>query len=166
MPATVEICESNGAGETITHNITNANMGSVDSPNLNPVSYPIIAGQYSFEKYHRFHVTNMGGSASVRNLKVWMTGTLSGSDVLRTSATATNYAQKTYGTPSSSASSKATYVIGTSEPSGANVGISGSLSGEITAAGYSDYVVFQLFVHSSTTQGATVTLNYQYDEIA
>ena len=51
MAATMEICESNGAGETITHNITNANMGNVDAASLDPVVYPVTPGNNTFEKF-------------------------------------------------------------------------------------------------------------------
>jgi len=46
--ATIEICESNGAGQTITHNITNLNYGSVDVPNLTASVSPITVGVCSF----------------------------------------------------------------------------------------------------------------------
>lgn len=41
MAATVEIDEANGVGETLTHNITNTNMGSTDAVNLDPVTNPL-----------------------------------------------------------------------------------------------------------------------------
>jgi hypothetical protein len=78
MPATVEIDEANGAGETITHGITNSNMGSADSVNLNPTANPITAGNRSFIKYQKIHVTAMGGSAQIDTL-LGIGGSLSGS---------------------------------------------------------------------------------------
>ena len=65
MPATVEICESNGAGETITHNISNSNMGNADSANLDPVANPVIPGNRTYVKYQSLHVTAMGGAEEV-----------------------------------------------------------------------------------------------------
>jgi len=50
MAATVQVNEYNGSSGTITTNITNSNMGSVDAANLVPADYPIAAGTYSFEK--------------------------------------------------------------------------------------------------------------------
>ena len=44
MAATVQINEFNGAGETKTANITNSNMGSVDSVNLVAADNPIVPG--------------------------------------------------------------------------------------------------------------------------
>lgn len=167
MAATVSIAESNGAGETVTASITNSNMGSTDAVNLTAATYPITAGENSYEKWQRFNVTNMGGSTAVKNLKVWRTGSLSGSDAHVTNARESSYGgAETYAQPTASASSVATQTMPTSEPTGANLGIGGSLSGELTATGYSDYLVHQLQTDSGTTAGASVTMNYQYDEVA
>jgi hypothetical protein len=54
----------------------------------------------------------------------------------------------------------------TSEPSGANLGIGGSLSGQLTATGNSDYLVHQIQTDSGDVAGSTSTMNYQYDETA
>lgn len=167
MAATVEICESNGAGETVTHNITDTDMGSTDAANLDPTSYPIVAGENSYEKWQRIHVTAMGGSTSIDNLKVWRTGALAGSTTHVTNARETTYGgAETYATPTASASSVADQTMPTSEPTGANLGIGGSLSGSLTATGYSDYLVHQLQTDAGDTAGNTTTMNYQYDETA
>jgi hypothetical protein len=170
MAATVEICESNGAGETITHNITNANMGSTDSVNLNAVTYPITPGANSFEKWQRIHVTNMGGSSKIDNLKVWRTGALGANCTHKTNARETVYGgAQTYAQPSAtdrSATYGYTQTMPTSTPTGANLGIAGSLSGSLTVVGYSDYLVDQLQTTPSATAGSTTTKNYQYDETA
>lgn len=166
MAATVEICESNGAGETVSHDIANTNMGSTDAAELDPVSYPVTPGNNTYEKYQRVHVTAMGGSSAIDTLKVWRTGALGGSAVHLTNARETSYAQKTYATPVATTSTQATQTMPTSEPSGANLGIGGSLSGQITSAGYSDYLVHQIQTDAGDTAGATTTMNYQYDEIA
>ena len=70
MAATVELCESNGVGETIEHNISNMNFGSDDSPNITPATYPIVAGDNSFEKWYRLHVTAMGSSNKIDNIQI------------------------------------------------------------------------------------------------
>ena len=167
MAATVRINEYNGAGETATNNITNSNFGSTDAANLTAASYPITAGTSSYEKYQKLEVTAMGGSSKVKDIKVWYTGTLSGSDSLLTNARTTSYGgAATYATPVNTTSSKATQSMPSSAPGTANLGISGSLAGELTATGTSDYLVMQLNVHSATTAGATLTLNYRYTEVA
>ena len=165
--ATVEIDEANGAGETLTHNITNANMGSVDATNLDPVSYPIIAGERSYVKYQKFHVTAMGGSSKVSNLKVWRTGALGANASHITNARTTSYAGAiTYAEPVDIAVTDVDQTMPTSEPASANLGIGGSLAGELTTTGSSDYLAHQLTTTASAVAGATMTQNYQYDEIA
>ena len=171
MAAVVEICESNGAGETITHDITNSNMGNSDAANLTAASNPIIPGQRSFAKYQRLHVTDMGGASKVDTIKVWRGGSLSGSDTHVTNARETSYGgAATYAEPTASAVSGADQTMPSTEPSGANLGIGGSLSGEITSAGYSDYLVHQLVVNAGTTAGVSLTgangMNYKYREVA
>ena len=167
MAATVQINEFNGAGETKTANISNSNYGSTDAANLTAASYPITAGNNSYEKWQQLEVTAMGGSTSVDNLKVWYTGSLSGSDALLTNARETSYGgAETYSTPTASASSVADQTFPTAAPTGANVGIGGSLSGQLTATGSSDYLVHQLQTNAGTTSGATITLNWRYTEVA
>lgn len=167
MAATVEICESNGAGETITHNITNSNMGSTDAANLVAATYPITPGNRSYIKYQRVHVTAMGGSSKVKNLQVWRTTALSGSDTHVTNARTSAYGGAlTYATPVTSAVTGCDQTMPTSDPGAANLGIAGSLTGELTGTGYSDYLGHQLVTNAGTTAGATCTMNFQYDEVA
>lgn len=169
MAATVEICESNGAGETITHNITNTNMGSTDAAALDPVANPVTPGNNTYEKWQRVHVTAMGGSSKIDNLKVWGAALGANATHKTNARTATYGGAQTYAAPSASDRS-ATYgytqTMPTSAPSSANLGIGGSLTGTITAAGYSDYLVMQIQTTSSATAGNTTTMSYQYDETA
>lgn len=165
MTATVQIDESNGAGETQTTNISNTNMGSTDAANLDPVAYPVTPGNNTYEKYQRFHVTAMGGSSDISALKVWRTGSLGGAAVHVTNARTSSYAQKSYATPVATTSTQATQTMPTSLPA-TNLGIAGSLSGSLTATGYSDYLVHQIQTNAADTAGSTTTLNYQYDETA
>lgn len=165
--ATVEIAESNGAGETVTSGINDTDVGSVDSANLDPVANPIQPGNNSFEKWQRFNVTNMGTSSEVKNLKIWASGSPTGSDSHVTNARETTYGgSETYATPTDANSTVATQAMPTTEPSGANLGIGGSLTGALTATGYSDYLVHQLQVDAGTTTGTTYNVNYQYDVVA
>lgn len=167
MAATVTISESNGAGETVTNDITNSNMGSSDTVNLVTADDPITPGTRSFAKYQRFRVSNMGGDSSVKELKVWRTGSLSGSDTHVTNARTSTYGgAATYATPSASAVSGADQAMPTSEPGTPNLGIGGSLTGEITTAtNYSDYLIHQLVIDSGTTAGASTTMNYKYTRV-
>jgi len=168
IAATVEIDEYNGASAaTVTHNITNTNMGSVDSVNLDPVVNSVTPGQNTYEKYQKIHVTAMGGSSSIQNLKVWRTGALGGAAVHLTNARTASYGgAATAATPVSTTSSVATQTMPTSAPGTANLGIGGALTGTLTATGSSDFLVHQIQTNAADTAGSTSTQNYQYDEVA
>lgn len=165
--ATVEICESNGAGETITHNITNTYMGNVDAAAPDAVAYPITPSNRSYTKYQRLHVTAMGGSSAINDLKIWRTSALGGAATHVTNARTTSYAgAASYATPVTSAVSGSDQTMPTSAPASANLGIGGSLSGSLTATGYSDYLIHQIVTNAADVAGSTSTMNYQYDEVA
>lgn len=166
MAATVEIDEANGAGETLTHNITDTDMSTQDSATTDPVANAVTPGNNTMEKYQKIHVTAMGGSSKIDNLQVWRTGALGGAAVHKTNARTTSYAgAATYSTPTTSASSF-TQTMPTSDPGAANLGIGGSLAGSLTATGSSDYLVHQIQTNASDVAGSTSTMNYQYDETA
>lgn len=167
MSATVVIAESNGAGEDVSENIANSNMGSTDAVELDPVDYPVIPGENTFEKWQRYHVTAMGGSSRIDNLKVWRTTALGGAASHKTNAREAAYGgAEGYAQPTASASSVATQAMPTTEPTGANLGIGGSLAGALEATGYSDYLVHQIQTDGADVAGATCTMHYQYDETA
>lgn len=173
MAATVQIAERNGVSPgTETDGITNMNMGSIDQPNLNASTYPITAPGQSFEKWERVYVSNMGGSAALDNIRIWLSSIGSGwavGETMTCNLKTSGYVSAAYpaGGPSSSSSTVATTSMPTSQPGSANIGISGALSGQITAApAYSDYFVLQEHVTSSTPAGAlqTKTLSIMWDE--
>lgn len=167
MAATVQIDESNGAGEDQTTNISNSNMGSSDEAELDPVANPVVPGANTYEKWQRFHVTNMGGSSQIDNLKVWRTSALGGSATHKTNARTSSYGgAETYATPVATTSSVAGQSMPTSEPVSANLGIGGALAGALTGTGYSDYLVHQIQTNGADTAGSTSTMHYQYDETA
>ena len=167
MAATVEIDESNGAGETVTHGITTSDMGNNDSVNLNPTTYAVTPGNRTYIKYQKIHVTAMGGSSLIDKLKVWRTGALGGAATHVTNARETSYAGAlTYATPTTSSVTNVTQTMPTSEPTGANLGIGGSLSGSLSGTGSSDYLGHQIVTNAADTVGSTSTMNYQYDETA
>jgi len=165
MAATFELSESNGAGETVTDGISNLNYGSVDSPNLDPATYPITAGQNSYEKWVRCHFT--GTFNKIENIQIWKSaGDYVTGESIKTNLTTSGYSAATYSTPTQSTSTVATNDMPTSDPGSANLGIGGSLSGSLTSAGYSDYWVSQLQTTTSTPAGDvnTKTFTIQYDE--
>jgi hypothetical protein len=165
MAATVEICESNGAGETITHDISNANMGGADAAELDPVSNPIDAGDRSYIKYQRVHVTAMGGSSSIGTLKVFRAGVLGGSATHKTNARTSSYGGAlSYATPVNTSVSGVDQDMPTSEPASANLGIGGALAGTLTDVGYSDYLGHQLITDADDDEGSDSDLSFVYSE--
>lgn len=166
--ATVEVDERNGApAGTLTHNVTNTNMGNTDTVNLDPVANPVTPGSNTYEKWQQLHVTAMGGSSQINNLKVWRTGALGGAAVHLTNARLASYGgNPTYATPIVTASTIGTQTMPTAAPATANLGIAGSLAGALTATGSSDYLVHQIQTNAADTAGSTSTMNYQYDEVA
>ena len=167
MSATVVVNEYNEAGEVKSANITNSNMGSLDDSDLDAVANPVVPGENTFEKYQKIEVTAMGGSSKIDNIKIWRTSALGGSAIHETNARESAYGgAETYATPSATTSTKATETMPSSEPSGANLGIGGSLTGSLTATGETDYLVHQIQTDSGDVAGSTSTMNYQYDETA
>ena len=167
MSATVQINEFNTVSETKTGSITNTNMGSTDAVDLDPVAYPVVPGENTFEKWQKIEVTAMGGSSAIDNLKIWRTSALGGSAVHVTNARETTYGGDTsFATPTVSSSSVATETMPDSEPTDANLGIGGSLTGSLAAAGDSDYLIHQIQTNVADVAGSTSTMNFQYDETA
>jgi hypothetical protein len=166
MVATVELDESNTVSETVTHNVSNINVGNDDSPNLTPASYPITAGQNAYEKYLRFHVTAMGGSNKIDNLQIWKSaGAYPTGGGIQTNLETSSYSAVSFATPSTSTFTD--NVMPTADPGSANLGIGGSLSGSITSDdNYSDYWKFQFQTTGSTPPGNITqeTFTFQYDE--
>lgn len=168
MAATVVLSETNGVGATVTDDIRNCAFGDTDAPNLFPLAnYDISFGTNSYEKWIRLKVTSLGGSTSVSNLRVWITGELRSGDGIKTNARTSGYGgAATYTTPTTSTSTVATQTMPTAEPATANLGIGGSLSGSLTAAGYSDYLVMQLQTAAAAGAGTyrNLVLHVAYDE--
>jgi hypothetical protein len=176
MSATVVVTETNGASgsslETVDPN--NLNMGSSDESELDPSTYPITAQAdgHSFEKWVRLFVSDLDTSSIIDNLKLWLSSTGAGwktEEGMSCNLKTTGYSAASYpaGGPIETDSTVATEAMPEAEPSGANLGISGSLSGQITSApAYSDWAVLQLDVTENTPAGSVnqKTLTFQWDE--
>lgn len=163
--ATVEICESNGAGETVTHNVSNINYGNTDAANLVAATYPIPVGSNSYIKYHRVHVTAMNDSNKIDNIQIFKSaGAYVTGEGIQTNLKTSGYSAATYATPVTTTFTD--QAMPTADPTTANLGIGGSLTGSLTAAGYSDYWKHQAQSTSSTPpgNGNQKTFTIQYDE--
>lgn len=154
--------EANGAGETVS-TPTNINFGSTDAKDLVALTYPITAGTNSFEKWIRAAFS--GTFNIIDNIQFWKSAGayVSEEGIDWSGATAlASYAQ-----PTQTESTVATTVLPTADPDTANVWIAGSLSGTLTSAGTSDYIVMQMQIGSGAAAGAvnTKTFTLQYDEV-
>ncbi len=167
MVATCEIDEQNGTDPgSPTANITNINYGSDDSPNLTVSGNEIVAGENSFEKWNKMSFT--GTFNTVDNLKIWKnSGAYVTGESIDTNARESAYGgAETYATPTQTTSIVAIETMPEAEPSGPNLGIGGSLGGQLTGVGDSDYLVTQLQTTVSTPAGDVnqKQFTYQYDE--
>jgi len=159
MSASFQFSEANGAGETVTDGIGNLNFGSIDLHELTPGTYPIVAGNNSYEKYLKCHL--YGTFTTISNMKFWKSvGALkTGEAIKATEATA-------YATPVATASAVAVDDVPTGVGSAIAVHSFGGTT-TITAPGYTRYICLQLQTTSSTPPGAlnTKTFTFQYDEV-
>ena len=159
MAATYQWSESNGSGETVTDGITNMNFGDNDSPNLVTTTYPIVAGNNSYEKYIRAKFSS--SFTEISNMKFWMSvGTyLAGEDIKAA-------ANQAYVQPVKTTSTVATVTVPTGVGSALSIQAADG-SGTIVAPGYTKYFVLQEQTTGSTPAGAvnTKTFTFQYDEI-
>jgi len=175
--ATLVVAETNGPSATAVETLdpSNLNFGSDDSAEIVPASHPIVAmaDGHSYEKWLRLYVSALGDSSVVDNVKVWLSdlggGWQTGEGVSCNLVT-TGYSAASYPTagPVNTDSADATEAMPESEPGSANVGISGSLTGQITSApAYTDWIVLQMDVTASTPAGAvnTKVLTFQWDEM-
>ena len=153
MAATFQFSESNGAGETVTNGISNANFGSTDTPNIVPANDPITAGTSSFEKWLRGRFS--GVFTSVANLRFWKSaGALVTGETIKAAVNAV------YAAPVASVSVVATVDVPITEGTAlapTSPGVSPSFSG---------YITMQTQTTVSTPPGSVnqKTFNLKYDE--
>jgi len=166
MPAAIDICESNTGGETVSHDVANINFGSNDSTEIVIATYPINRGDYSYEKWLRYHVSNLSGSNQIDNLQVWLTGSADTGIVHLTNLSGT-VQDDAYATPIATVSTLATIAMPITDPGAANIGKSGSTATPLDTTGqYSDYIVTQVETQGSAAPGDQTSRNwyFQYDE--
>lgn len=73
---TFQVDESNGAGQTVTANVTSTAFASTDSASTGSLSAnnPVVQGTDSYEKWQRVHVTGVAPTA-IDSLSVYYPGT-------------------------------------------------------------------------------------------
>lgn len=159
MAATFKWSEANGVSEVVTDGITNLNFGDVDSANLVIASYPIIAGENSYEKNIKLKFS--GTFTEISNMKFWKSAGALGTGESIKADEVTSYVQ-----PVKTTSTRAVTAIPTTMGTALVIHSSaGTLT--ITAAGYTRYICLQLQTTSSVSTGdvAEKTFSFQYDEV-
>lgn len=184
MAATVFLSESNGAGQVVTDNISNINMGSVDMVNLTPSIYPIVipsvaateTPRSSYVKFLRIKLSSLGGSNNITNLKFWKSfGVLKTGETILSNCDDTGngtlgrFLRTTYHTPffwKTNANQPAymAVFVANAVPTTGNVSIDANgtaddggvdtVSGSLTSAGYSQYFVLAELIASTAPAGA------------
>jgi hypothetical protein len=170
MAATVVLSESNGTTPTVTDSISRGDWLSADSVGTSdkratyPITKPGSGYAYSYEKWHRLKVTAMGGSTQVDTIRHYISDSAPGGGwTLHTSASTGTPSNKTFDTvngPEAPALTECPNAMPTSDPAAANI------SGTITEAGYSGYVVSQARVDDTATAGFSKTITWKYSEVA
>lgn len=133
-----------------------------DATAANYSSNPITAGTRSFEVWLRAKFT--GTFNQIDNIQFWRSTDFSPSTGLFIRwkngglMSAGTYAKPTTGL------AKAVSAVPTSDPGVANIGVGTNPSGNLTASGYSNYIILQLATSSTAAAGdtslAVFTLNY------
>lgn len=166
MAATLNMIQSNGAGNTLTNVGSSGNAWNYQNADVaTPATYaanPIVFGNNSFEVWLR--AMFLGVFNEIRDLRMWLSTNFSPATglLLRFKGI-----QQIYLTPGAGTSSVATSSMPTADPGSANISIGGNLSGSIiTSSGMSDYIVTQLQTTVAAPAGDTSfgSLSFSYSE--
>lgn len=166
----IELDESNGAVETVTHGVTTLVMGMVDAPG----GVPGEPGRRqppesaSMHKALRLHLVALEGAVGVAALRASCDPPVPGWS-LWTNATSQpgEYASSRVTTyvPPSTGTSLVPYPLPVSDPGEPTLGIAGQLDGELTTPGHSDYLYLQLRADATVTTGFDAPCYLYYEVI-
>lgn len=175
MAATFEWDENNGAGETITHNVTQVNWKNIDDTTTAYTSSPIVAGNNSYSKYQYAHFSGTF-SQILNGLFAHTAGALGTGLTLKGQPAMTADGDRlAYATPATSALAALTFdqtsvvAIGSGRAvwfGATSPSASGKAASMTTNPCYTNFLTSQLQTTGSAAAGdtATVTLTLQYDE--
>ena len=169
--ADVEVSESNGATETVTDGIAHLDHGSVDAAELVRAANPLTPGTNSYFKLFRVHLISLTGVLGIETIRLYTDGSFgsgvthafNGSTVQATYDSA-NHKRTTFLQPSTTYTALPE-TMPTTDPLTANLGIGGSLTGQLTAAGYSDYALSGLTIGASRSTAGTIQFIVGYDSV-
>ena len=153
MAPTVSLHEYNTSGTTFTV-ISNLNLGSTNSANINTELYPVVAGSFSYEKWIKVQFS--GSFTSVTDVSLYKSdGSYVTGEELKYGTT------DTFATPISTESSVAITSIPISAPSTPNIS-----SDTFSPEDKTDYIVIQGYYSPNSSAGntndKTLTLSYTY----
>jgi len=169
MAATIVLRKATGAAAASENDVTavGVRLTSVDdhstAPASAPITIPTANTAYSYETWLRFKCT-VAPDNQCANFQVWSLGTAiqAGAAKITLNSTAVTAGVTPVNTVSS-AGTRTDFVVRTA---GSKVTVAGTLT-NTGANSETDYVVLQLNVYSSATQGnvtQTAEFNYSYDE--
>lgn len=165
MAVVCKIDEYN-TGEVETPDVADLDMGSSDTPNMDPTANPITAGEHGYEKWFKWAFTGIANK--VDNLQTWISvGALDAQADLKTTARTTGYVgNPVWANPIATTSTLAVTDYAEADPAAANHGIAGSLTGSLVADGDSDYQIAQYQTTGTHPAGniTQLTLTFQWDE--
>ncbi len=160
MVALFQFHEGNGAAPGTLGSVGNINMGNSDTKELDPATFPITAGNNSFELY--FVGSWSGAFTKVDNVQFWQSaGSLGTGEVIKWTGSITIFGQ-----PVVTLSGSAVGSVPTADPGTANITLGSILAGSLVAIGRSDWIVLQYQTESSASPGPTnqKTFTLQWDE--
>lgn len=158
MAASIQWSESNTVSETVTDGISNLNFGSNDSVNIVPATYPVIAGENSFQKYFRIKVGST--FTEISNMLLWKSAGTYVTD------------ESIMGDKNVAFATPAVSVVGGDVAIPTAVGSAWAIQSAagtttITTAGYTKYIRLQGRTLGTSPAGAVnqKTFTFQYDEV-
>jgi hypothetical protein len=170
MAAIVEIDESNGATEVVSHDVASLAMGMTDATGMTPGAAGArqTPSSSSMAKMLRVHLTALGGGLGIAGLRVYCDPSVAGWSLYsNASAVAGTYAGSkltTYLAPSVAAG-PVPNALPVADPGSPNLGIAGSLTGQLTAPGWSDYLRLQLRAAADVVASFTSPCFFAYDDV-
>jgi len=169
MAAVVEIDEINGAGLVLHHGILNINFGSVDAFELDPVANKLALDSNSYVKWVQLHVSSMGDSSAVQNLRISSETARPAGSVLVFNGHVTqaiyDATKKTAAAQPGTGIADTPHHVPTVAPATSNIGFAGQLGGSLVAPGSSDFALIQVRL-TTVTESADPVLNFEFDETA
>ena len=170
MAATIELDESNGGSEVVSHAVASLAMGTVDATGMVPGATGArqTPGSNSMAKMLRLHLTALGGGLGISNVRVYCDPSVSGwslfSNAHPTQGTYDAKKLTAYLAPSVDPTAVPN-ALPVADPASANLGIGGSLSGTLSAIGWTDYLRLQLRAAAGVVASFTSPCFFAYDDV-